>query len=123
MRGRFPMDQKPRARYVPAAVIFCLGVLLTVVLCFMWQRYSYEARVQAEFTRRASSWSETLPIEVARFLEALESVGAVYATNRHIGREEFQRFDRQEEKEHPAIKALAWVPRIPDVQRSAFEES
>jgi len=117
------MDQKLPTRFVPAAVVVCLGLLMTLLVCVLWQRYYYHARVRAGFEERALSLSHVLQTELENLLEALETLGALYTTGAAVKREEFQKFARIEAREHPAIQALAWIPRVRDAQRAAFEAS
>jgi CHASE1-domain containing sensor protein len=117
------MRQQFFNRHGPPAVVACLGLLLTLLLCVLWQRFYYQARVQAEFERRASILAEVLHSELMHLLEALESVGNLYAASTHVERGEFERFILRTVRQHPAIQGLDWVPRVPDELRATFEMS
>ena len=97
------MYQKPPARYVPAAVVFCLGVLLTLFLCVLWQRYYHQARVQAEFEHRAVILADVLQSKLVGHLEALESIGDLYSASTEVERGEFESFILRTVKQHRAI--------------------
>jgi PAS domain S-box-containing protein len=115
------MYQKPAARYVPAAVVFCLGVLLTLFVCVLWQRYYHQARVQAEFEHRAVILADVLQSKLIGLLEALESIGDLYSASTEVERGEFESFIQRTVKQHRAIQGLNWVPRVPDERRAEFE--
>jgi len=115
------MYQKLPAHYIPAAVVSCLGVLLTLFLCVLWQRYYHQAGVQAQFEHRAVTLADVLQSKLMGLLGALESIGDLYSASLEVERGEFESFILRAVKQHRAIQGLNWVPRVPEERRAEFE--
>jgi hypothetical protein len=101
------MNPKTYTRYTSAAAIVCLGLLLRLVLCVLWQRSYYWPHVQKEFTHRAATLSNVLCSAITQSLEVLEYTEVLSNTKREIERSDFDIVAAHELREHPAIQAFA----------------
>jgi signal transduction histidine kinase/ActR/RegA family two-component response regulator len=109
-----------RKRHLPVALTFGAGILLSVCLFLVVQRWERD-RMQAEFERLASLRVTALQRAIDGYLEVLQSIKAFYAASHHIDRKAFRLYTQNILSHRPGIQALEWIPRVSDSARTACE--
>jgi len=56
-------------------------------------------------------------------LEVLASIANLFEASREVTRAEFARFVKPALERHPGIRALEWIPLVPEAERSRYEEA
>ena len=79
--------------------------------------------MQVDFERDAGSIILLLEKSIYANLGVLDSIGSLYAASEFVERGEFRTFVTHGMLQRPGIQALAWVPKVPASQRTAYEES
>lgn len=105
---------------LPAAVALCLGGLISTAALLTVQ-HLYSAKAQKEFEGPAARVTGAVGQALQRYLEAVKSASAFLGASKEVDRWEFFDFSREVLPRFPAVKALAWVPRVPAAAREAFE--
>lgn len=106
-------------RWVPA-VAAAVGISLSV-LGFSAIRQREQERLRADFAREADERAHALSAAVGHGLYELAALGAFYAATQDVTRQEFAEFVKPALAHDPSIKALEWIPRVPDSLRTRFE--
>ncbi len=109
-------------RYAPSALLLCLGIGLLVFVAGAARR-SERVRIEADFEQRATERVTALERELEFHALELEALAAFYAGSERVTRQDFRTFVQPLLGRHPDIRALAWVPRVPDAQRAVYEEA
>jgi len=110
-------------RNILFAVIVVLGVALSIIVSAL-SYYSEKKLIQAEFNEAAENHYSVLKRELDSDLSALASLQALYYTSgKDIERSEFRNFTSHILEQHASIKALNWIPRVPDSRREAYERA
>jgi len=107
-------------RSAPAALVLCLGVIISVVLYILVHGWEQE-RQRVEFKRRVDDVTAALQQRVDDDLAVLYAIRAFYAASREVERHEFWTFAQDIRRRYAEIQALTWVPRVPDAERPASE--
>ena len=107
-------------RSAPAALVLCLGVVLSVVLYLRVQGLEHE-RQRVEFQRRVDQVAAALQQRIDDTLAVLYALRAFSAASREVERHEFGRFAQDIRRRYAEIQALMWVPRVPEAMRPASE--
>ncbi len=108
-------------RNILFAAIVVLGVALSILVS-SFSYYSDKKLIQAAFNEAAENRYSALKRELANNLAVLTSLQALYySSGKYIERSEFRNFTNYILKQHPGIKALYWIPRVPASRREAFE--
>src|SRR3989338_3756385 len=102
--------------------VLCVGVGLSVAAFFIEQRWE-QGRLEDEFERRTSPIALVIERGLDRNLEMLRSVRNFYGSSREGERGEFRSFVFGMLTNHPELQAVAWVPRVGDSERAAYEEA
>jgi len=98
-----------------------LGVLLSVLLAAYiarWERQAWYSELQDLAKERVQLLHSTL----RQSMEVLHSLGALYESRGTMAAADFQVFAREALQRHPELQALEWIPRVPDAQRTDFEQ-
>jgi PAS domain S-box-containing protein len=100
-----------------------LGVALSIIVSAL-SYYSEKKLIQAEFNEAAENRYSALKRELDSNISVLASLQALYHTSgKDIERSEFRNFTSHILKRHASIKALSWIPRVPDSRREAYERA
>ena len=98
------------------------GLIVSVMLFgVLWQQEKQMAEVQ--FQLFSEKKLEAVKQAISNQFSVMSLFKAFYNGSREVDRNEFKTFTDSILKEHPEIKTLAWMPRIPADQRLAFEET
>lgn len=101
---------------VPMAAVCALAVLL-----FAWVERWERDRISRDFHRRCRELVNELEKSVQGGLEVLHATAALFADARQVRRDEFRRFAAATLARHPEMERLMWIPRVTEMERSAFE--
>ncbi len=115
-----PAGRSERRRRIAVAAPFgALGVV--VVLVFLSVSRREEERFQLEFGRKTDRLIRGVDRTVKGYLETLYSLESLYATSGTVSRESFRRFVERLLSLNPGLRALEWIPWVPQAQRAAVE--
>ncbi len=107
----------------PEVVVLLVGVMISVA-AFLTVRYYDEAADRHEFDRKAAHYLFVSRTAVDRYVGAVSEVGALIAEfGGQLNRWEFYKFTEERLPDYPGIRALAWVPRVPQPDRTAIEQA
>ncbi|MCU0517244.1 MAG: CHASE domain-containing protein, partial [Oscillatoria sp. Prado101] len=108
-------------RYIQAGAVLCAGVALSIVasiLAWNWE----QKQLSAELQKRADNLAAAMQKSINSHLEAVQSVGDFYAaSSATVGQKEFRLFAGGTLSRHPSAEALAWLPRVSNAGRQAYE--
>jgi diguanylate cyclase (GGDEF)-like protein len=108
-------------RYIQAGVVLCAGVALSIVASILAWNWEQE-RLSAELEKRADNLSAAIQKSINSHLEAIQTVGDFYtASSDRVEQKEFKLFAGSTLSRHPSAEALAWLPRVSNADRQAFE--
>jgi len=123
MKASPPIDslteKKARRLYIPW-IIVVLG-LAAALAAFMILRKRETRNLDLEFNRRASIIANLLTETLRNRQETLLTLRELFHYSEEVTRAEFEHAARDLLTRHPGVIALKWAPRIPAVQRTAFE--
>jgi signal transduction histidine kinase/CheY-like chemotaxis protein len=96
--------------------------------CGTWLLFvSLRARVEAARSRQlillASESMHLLRTKLERSTEVLHGIGALFAVQPSVTRENFATFVSRSLARQPELRALEWIPRVPEVERGTFEQA
>ena len=118
----YPMGNKA-FRNIVFAVILILGLGLSI-LAFALSYSSEKRLMELEFNEAVDNRYSAFKRELDSDLSVLVSLQALYYTSeRNVVRSEFRNFTSHILEQHASIKALEWIPLVPDSQRNAYEQS
>lgn len=103
--------------HLAPAIVVAVGLILSGFLFALVRDQQNEFR-HAEFERRASSYSSAIDKELYTLVEFVENVARLFTAFPSVGRSDFNAFVSGE---HHHAQAVQWVPRVLEVDRSAFE--
>jgi len=109
-----------RRQYLGLAIIFGIGLLVSVQLFLTAKQYEHE-RINSQFLEAAKDRVTLLQQEINASLYEVESLGAFYSASDNISRVQFRAFVQPFLAHNPAIQALEWIPRVTDAQRPQHE--
>lgn len=95
--------------------------LILVVTAFIFIRYHEEQKQQLEFQLEAERISQNLQIKLNSHVDAVKNIERFFASSESVSREDFSTFVSNTLQNHQEITSLAWVPRVTQAQRNAFE--
>ncbi len=111
-----------KPQHVPLALVVWLGIGLSALL-FISARGREGARIQADFERAADNRADALRRHLDQYVLELETIAAFHAASQEVTRQEFREFVRPILARHQSGPTLAWVRRVPDAERAAYEEA
>ena len=113
------------ARSARAAILLVVAsAAVTVVLAaalYRWEQQVATAHQHQAFLRTAENRVDSLRRELAQNEEMIRAVASLFHSSAVVTREEFRTFTRPLLAHHPDIRSIEWAPRIPAVEREAFE--
>ena len=104
-------------------VVVVLGGLLLSSMGFFAARQSADFSADQRFEQAADARAKTLERHLHTNLEAIHSIGALYAASDTIDRKQFRAFVEPILGRHREIQALEWIPRIRHADRRSFERA
>ncbi|MCP4702899.1 MAG: GHKL domain-containing protein [Gammaproteobacteria bacterium] len=111
------------ARYILAAVIFCIGVAVTIGAFRATQTFE-ERRIDSEMERLVSDQMTNLQRGLEHTQESIQSmggyVGALSGALNVIPKEEFKQY-AEDVRKRPGIVSVAWVPQVSRIARKIHE--
>ncbi|MBI3774110.1 MAG: response regulator [Gammaproteobacteria bacterium] len=114
-----PREQWSKRRFtLSVPLLIALGfVLVAYVEASRWE----QQRIDAEFNFRATNLADNMEAALAKQLESLAWITHYYASSEHFTRDGFRQFVAPIIAENGAARALEWLPKVPDTQRTKFE--
>jgi len=105
--------------YFPLALVAVLGLLLSIGLSI--QSFKLE-KGQTEITFHEASQERILVVqrEITHALDIIQDLASFFEASAVVGRRDFRKFVGPALKRYPGIKALQWVPVVPNEDRAAF---
>ncbi len=97
-----------------------VSILLSLAI-FVALRRLEDQNALAAFERAASERFDTLEINVGLPLDKIAALGGFFDASHLVERQEFARFTARLMDHDQTIQALAWIPRVPDSLRPAYE--
>jgi len=111
----------PRRRWLAAAVVFLVGLAVTLAL-FFWERDRDLHERRFEFERSARQLASMVETGLLYPLEVLRSLPAFYESSTEVTRAEFRHFVRGALGRHKGIFAFEWVPIVAGKDRVEYEQ-
>ncbi|MDD4900191.1 MAG: PAS domain S-box protein [Candidatus Omnitrophica bacterium] len=109
-------------RYLILFLVTFLCFAVTLQLFFTVRELSLR-HVKNEFIARAHDRAELIKSSITDNLAALFTVADFYTASHYVTRVDFGKFTSEILNRHPDILSLAWLPRITEKERAAFEDS
>lgn len=98
------------------------GLLLSFFLG--WVLFTEENHaIQKDFRNDVNDKVSALQLELALNIEAVHALKGLYESSTEVTFNEFNKLTRYQLDRHQSIRALEWVPRVPQAERAAFEQS
>jgi signal transduction histidine kinase/CheY-like chemotaxis protein len=105
----------------PIVLALALGTALSCVVAGLLGQW--EERERRETIRQvAQDRVEVLRGQVMRSMEVLHAIASLYAARDTVIRAEFATFVSDALSRQPELQALAWDPRVPGAERTAWEQ-
>jgi signal transduction histidine kinase/CHASE1-domain containing sensor protein/ActR/RegA family two-component response regulator len=107
---------------VVAILLACAGILLTILLSDAVKR-SVEAEQRENFQDVAKERISLIAEHIEQYTNALNWLASFYAGSGKVERSEFREFVQSHIDTNPDIKAIGWIPRVADSDRSEYESA
>lgn len=107
--------------YLPVGLTVLIGLSLSAIAArgvYEWERSS----AQETLARRRDSVTLTLQSDIEEYLQVTRALGALYDISGQVSEENFQRFSQSFFENYPGIFGMAWIEKVPQSQRRAFEQ-
>ncbi len=102
-------------------LVLVVGVGVSALL-FALLHHAETRDLQDAIEQVAKDRVEVLRGQVLRSMEVLHGIASLYAARGEVSREEFRAFVSGALSRQPELQALAWDPRVPGRERTAWEE-
>ena len=112
----------PLRRYLPAVLIFCAGIGLTIWVFNIFRDWQWE-HIEHAFNEQAAIRIKSVQNSITSSLEVIHAIDGLFAASESVERDEFREFTGHLLAHHPYIQALEWIPRVRDSERAAYEET
>jgi len=112
----------PQRHYALVLLSVGLGIALSVV-AFTVVRNSEQHEKREDFKRSASDRALALESSITANVAVMLNIRSLYEASIQVERHEFRAFVDHALAEHPSIQALEWIPRVPALERVAYEEA
>ncbi|MGO9019775.1 MAG: CHASE domain-containing protein [Syntrophobacteraceae bacterium] len=124
LTSAFSMEMaKSRLRNQLFVIIPVLIAFLLTVAIFLNVHKEEWKRAQLVFERQSSDITDSLLANLNSYMEVMYSIGEFYRADASVDRKAFHLLTEGLLVRHPGIQALEWIPRIPDGQRSFYEDA
>lgn len=121
-RDRVTRPQLQRRSWLPILAVALVGMSLSLTAFFVAARWERE-RIEAAFTLASRNETAAIRRQMTSEIEVIRAMEAFYSASELVERHEFRLFAAALLSDHPAIRALEWVPQVPGDQREAFEQA
>lgn len=109
---------KPRRIAVTPAIVITFALAVSaVIFAANWER----ERLALQFEKQATSLAGALDKTLSVNIEVVQSLERFYAASVHIDRSRFRIFVSRQLATHSGLLAVAWVPRVLNIERAKFE--
>ena len=108
--------------WTPAALTAICGIALSIGGFAATLQYQHGLE-EREFAVEAARQADALSEGIKRYTDAVNAVATFVTASDRIDRWEFLRFADLTLRRYPGFSALAWVPRVSQHERGAFEAS
>lgn len=108
-------------RHIQVVLTLCAGFGLSAIACSVAYNWEYKI-MQAELQERLDKIATGIQRDVTGNVEIIQAAGAFYSTFDEQKQPEFKRFVDSALYRHPSMKAVAWLPRVPDSQQFLTDE-
>ncbi len=105
--------------YLPLAFTALLGVSATW-LVFLQVTELEEQRQISAFSEAARDRIQVVQRELAYALGVVQDIASFFEVSHQVSRRQFREFVGPALRRNPGIRALGWVPQVPEAQRAAF---
>jgi signal transduction histidine kinase len=102
-------------------LVVLFGVVIALGGFYLIQNYS-RSEAQQEFQGPATKFAATLSEAIDGYIAVIQSAGALFAGADKVDRWAFFEFAGETLPDHPGVRALEWIPRVPAKQRRAYEK-
>jgi signal transduction histidine kinase/CHASE1-domain containing sensor protein/ActR/RegA family two-component response regulator len=113
---------KVNRQYIPAIMVLIVGVFSAIASYYIVRHIEF-LNLKAQFNIDAQNRINAIEREIEINLESLESLKSFYQSSEEVTREEFHEYSSRELLEHPSIKVLQWIPRVPGPEREDYENA
>ncbi len=110
------------SRYTLPLVAILMGIMLSIAAVISSQNL-VQKEIREEFEQEAKECFEALRRELEVNLQVVLSVQALCNQLQEIKRSQFRDFATYFLSTHQSIRALEWIPRIPNSDRETYEEA
>jgi diguanylate cyclase (GGDEF)-like protein/PAS domain S-box-containing protein len=107
-------------KYLPVIAVVIAGALSSSVVAYMMQK-SQEEKVLQSFMITANERVAIVRKSIDNEIALLRAMGTFFNASDSISREEFDTIVSQLAKDHPAVQAIQWIPRVSADSRAAYE--
>ncbi|MES9972285.1 MAG: CHASE domain-containing protein [Candidatus Thiodiazotropha sp.] len=107
--------------YFPVALVAILGLLITMALFVQSMRWE-NRQVEIAFREAAQDRILVIQREIKHSLSIIFDMATFFEASEIVARREFRKFVGPALKNQAGIKALEWVPVVPDEMRQTFIE-
>ncbi len=121
MTGRMPRITSG-SRNLQLTSLICICIALSTLFFLIAQRWE-DHHIHNEFKHAAEKRVSLLEWTIANNLHELQKLRDFYAASHKVERGEFRSFVNSSLSHMPTIQALEWIPRVPETQRSVYEEA
>lgn len=97
-------------------------VILSIALFIMLQIGNHR-RLEAEFALAASEYAGRIEQGIDQRMNTLRLLQSFFAASTAVDREGFHIFTEKPLRQHPGMLGFAWVPRVAQFERRAFEQA
>ncbi|MBF0486560.1 MAG: CHASE domain-containing protein [Nitrospirae bacterium] len=101
---------------LPVAITFIL-----VVLLFIYVKHQEDKHIRQDFEDKSNIILSSIQRNFDVYRDTLKAIEHLFATVKHIGRNDFHNFITGLIGKHEGIQALEWIPRVPDNDRIKYE--
>ena len=106
---------------IPIILAICVGCALSTGAYLFTAKLDQKVQ-QSRFEREAGIRFNQIEKQIDRSISIVSSIVGLYAASPGVDGEEFRAFVKAL-GEQPTIQALEWIPRVPHVEREAFEKA
>jgi PAS domain S-box-containing protein len=99
------------------------GALALAIGFFMYTNAREQERLRLSFERQAETLAQNIQSRLEDYLGVLYATESFFASSRERSRQEFHTFVQRLFTRYPGLHTLVFDRRIPDAQRSAYEEA
>lgn len=105
--------------YFPVVLVAALGLLITMALFVQSMRWE-NRQVEIAFNEASQDRILVIQREIKHSLSIIQDIASYFEASEIVSRREFRKFVGPAVKNQAGIKALEWVPVVPDGMRQSF---